>query len=161
MIEITWTNTHKKAANIHRLSERVGKRHAHRWGSEVGRAGKESVQQSVVDGGINKTAKGGARIKSGAMFDSAGSLATTMSGVSNVSAGFIFGTPPQANWQERGTRGRRIDSEKPRLIPTKGRGTGIPAMLAIPEAAVAMSNEIDNAGMRMLQRIAAEWDGTV
>ena len=161
MIEILWTNTHKKARNMRRLATRVGTQHVHKWGTEVGKAGKESVQQSVVDGGINKTAKGGARIKSGAMFDSAGSIATTMGGVSNASAGFIYGPPPQSIWQERGTKGRRIDSEKPRLTPTKGRGGGIPAMLAIPEARVAMENEMDNSGMKMLVQIAKEWSSTV
>lgn len=161
MITITWTNTHKKARNMGKLAERVGTRHAHRWGREVGFAGEESIKQSVVDQGVNKTKKGGPRILSRAMFYSANSVATTMGGTSNVLAGFISGAPEQTIWQERGTRGRRIDSVKPRLSPTKGRGTGIPAMLAIPEAVVAMEVEADNSGNKMLVQIAKDWDSTV
>lgn len=161
MVDITWTNTQKKARNMGNLAARVETRHTHKWGTEVARAGKESIRQSVVDGGINKTAKGGARIEQGDMFDSADSVTTTMSGVSNVLAGFISGPPAHTIFQERGTRGRRIDSVKPRLNPTKGRGSGIPAMLAIPEAIQAMTVEADNSGYKMLGQIAREWDGTV
>lgn len=163
MIQITWTNTQKKARNMERLAARIETRHVHRWGQEVSRAGKESVQQSVMDQGINKTAKGGPRIESGAMLDSADSVALSMGGVSNVTAGFISGAPAHTIWQERGTLGRRIDSVKPGLKPTKGSGKsgGIPAMLAIPEAINAMTVEADNSGMKMLANIAREWDGTV
>lgn len=158
MITITWTNTQEKAMGMGLLADRVGTVYTHRWGQAVGQAGKESTQQSVVDQGINKTAKGGPRIRSGDMFDSADAVTVTMGSVANVSAGFINGPPKHTEYQERGTMGRRIDSENPRLKPTKGTGSGIPAMLAIPEAIVAMTVEADNSGMKMLASIARDWN---
>lgn len=150
MVFITWTNTQKKATNMGRLAKRVGKQHTAKWGRQVAQVGEESVNFSVLSGGVNKTKKGGPRILSEAMINSVGERQKLSVGTATVSAGFgIDGRAPRWTiFQEEGTRSRAGNS-------------GIPAMLAIPEAIENMEVEMDNAGMRMLGSIANEWNSSV
>lgn len=150
MITIDWTNTHKKARNMERLADRVGKRHTATWSKQVTEAGEESINYMVLSGGKNKTKKGGPRILSGAMINSIGERQKLSDGYASITTGFGVGkrAPFWTIFQEEGTRPRTGNS-------------GIPAMLAIPEAIQNMEAEIDDSGMRMLAQIAKEWDSTV
>lgn len=162
MITITWPNIPEKVAGIEALAGRIYAVHAPKWGEEVSEIGERVVNAAVMDGGINKTKIGGPRIRTWAMHDSVASKVSISPGGNSITAtaGFLNNAPDHTIFQERGTRDRRIDSVKPRLTPTsgKGRGRGIPPMLAIPQAAADMEIAAEVTGGTMISRIAREYN---
>ena len=163
MMKIVWTNTQKKAAHMGMLAEAVERKHLPKWSNEVAEVGEETVNYRVLAGG---TKKGGPRILSEAMIDSVGARQRIFGGIANISAGFGAGGKRAPKWtifQERGTLGHRNDSVNPSSTERKSpmEASGIPAMLAIPEAIENMKVEADNAGMRMLANIAKDWNSWV
>lgn len=161
MIELHWINAKQVGAGMLGVAEAIGTHHGPHWGEEVAEAGEAAVQRTVLSGGINKPRTTyGARIKTGAMFDSAEGISRGGDASASVRAGFINGPPRWTKFQERGTRGNHISTKNPRPKPTKsgGGGSGVPAMLAIPQAEIEMKAEALEAGTRMLMNIKAEWD---
>lgn len=161
MITIVWTNTLKKAAGMSVLAGRVGVYHGPAWGETLSESVEAKVREAVLDGGINKpTTKGPARVRSETMLGSVNSRVTSTGGVTNVEGGFLANPPKYTIFQERGTRNRRITSDKPQLRPTKGRQGkgGVPAMLAIAQAEADIVIQGTVQGKSMLTAIRAEWN---
>lgn len=143
-VTIKWLNSDKKAANINRLAERVGTVHMTRWGAAVAEDGKETVNYTILSGGVNSTAKGGPRIKDGGMIDSVFGDAKNAGAVVTARAGYMR-PPKHTLFQEEGTRSRPGNS-------------GIPAMLSLVEALKNMEIASDTEGTKMLLNIAKEWN---
>lgn len=150
MITINWTNTHKKARNMERLAERVATVHTPKWGRDVAAVGEKAYVDAVESGGVNPTQKGGSRIKSGKMIGSIGERVKDEYGISRPSVGFgLDGRAPRwTKFQEYGTRAREGNQ-------------GIAAMMARTLAEIEMDIEAEESGMRMLTKIAKEWDSSV
>lgn len=141
-MQITWTNAHLVAAGVGRLAGAVETRHVQNWGDDVGRSGTKAIQRVIQAGGMNPTKKGGPRIKSGEMFNSAEDKTISGGGVAFVRAGYGIDTttPRHTLWQEGGTR------------------RGITPMLSIVQAELEMEKEMAESGDRMLMKIRTEWD---
>lgn len=162
-MKIYWTNAEQKAANMGKLAVRVGSQYLTDWSRDVAKVGQETVNHRVLAGG---TKKGGPRIETEAMIDSVGARQKISGGIASISAGFGADGKRAPKWtifQERGTLGHRNDSGNPSSAERKSpwQAKGIPAMLAIPEAIENMKVEADNAGMRMLIKIAKGWNSWV
>lgn len=160
-VEIEWVNHHQKAAAIGRLVNRLSTVHGTRWGREVSDIGAKVVESAVMDGGVNKTKKGGPRVRTWEMHSSIDAVVEFSPKGQSISAmaGFIYSPPKWAIFQERGTLGRRIDSKNPRTSPTTGRSnTGIPPMLAIPLAQADMAIAAKVSGENMILNIAKEFN---
>ena len=147
MITIVWKNTQQKAAGMMALADQARAIHVPEWARKVSLAGQLSMNESVFNGGQNKTRKGGPRILSGAMLESISGQVSHFGADATATAGFGVNesTPKWTKWQEGGT-------------PPRAGNRGIPAMMAIPLAAMAMETEMDNAGMQMLSRIRKGWN---
>ena len=141
-VSITWVNAAEKALGMFALAEKVGQQHAYEWGEDVSLAGEDQLREMVLEGGAYKTKKGGARYRTGDMLRSAESKTAVNSGLADSTSGFgvYHDAPYYTGWQEAGTK------------------RGIPPMLAVPAAAIAMENEAADGGERMLARIARDWD---
>lgn len=126
---ITWVNAQEKAAGMSRLADRVGTHHVHEWAEDVAEAGERTISDI-------------ARVDTGYMKSSVGKLATAMGGVGVAEAGYgiIQAHPFYTKFQEYGTR------------------HGIQPMHSILAGSKAMEIAAQDAGMRMLSRIAAEWN---
>ena len=150
MVKITWTNTQKKAKHMGALGDRIGTVFTHKWGRDVAVVGEKAYVDAVESGGVNPTQKGGSRIKSGKMLGSIGERTKDEYGISRASSGFgLNGRAPRwTKFQEYGTRAREGNQ-------------GIAAMMARTLAEIEMDIEADESGMRMLTRIAKEWDSSV
>lgn len=159
-VTITWQNNHSKAINMERLNREIAIRHSAAWGAGVAEVGKESVNYSVLSGGAHQTKKGGPRIESGAMIDSHFGKSTNNGGSVTVQAG--FNRPPMwTKFQELGTRDRRVNSNASSDLSRSGGGSGIPAMLAIPQAIIDMDKAATDLGFTMLTNIARDWNTSV
>lgn len=128
-MHIVWLNAAEKAAGMRALGARIGTHHAFDWADDVAEAGEDTIKNI-------------ARVDTGLMKSSVGKSSTAMSGVGVAEAGYGLqqAHPFYTKFQEFGTR------------------HGIKPMNSIVEAARSMNTEIDNAGIRMIGRIAAEWD---
>lgn len=126
---ITWVNAQQKASGMSLLSDRVGTHHAYDWAEDVAEAGERTIQEI-------------ARVDTGWMQSSVGKIATAMGGVGVAEAGYglIKAHPYYTKFQEYGTR------------------HGIKPMNSIIFGHQAMKVEAQNAGVRMLGRIAGEWN---
>ena len=150
MVKITWTNTHKKAKHMGSFADRVATVHTPKWGRDVADVGEKAYVDAVESGGVNPTQKGGSRIKSGKMLGSIGERTKDEYGISRPLAGFgLNGRAPRwTKFQEHGTRAREGNQ-------------GIAAMMAHTLAEIEMDIEAEESGMRMLTKIAKEWDSSV
>lgn len=150
MVKITWTNTQKKAKHMGSFAERVATVHTPKWGRDVAAVGEKAYVDAVESGGVNPTQKGGSRIKSGKMIGSIGERVKDEYGISRPSVGFgLDGRAPRwTKFQEYGTRAREGNQ-------------GIAAMMARTLAEIEMDIEAEESGMRMLTKIAKEWDSSV
>lgn len=137
---ITWDNAAEKAAGMAALAAAVGTKHTYDWADDVAQVGEDSIRETIQDGGVVPTKKGGPRIKSGSMFASVSSRAYAGGGNGHATAGFLDGPPPHTIWQEGGT------------------SRGIPPMVAVPMAAIKMEIAADTLGLVMLADIAGEWN---
>lgn len=129
MITITWTNAQQKAAGMSALADRVGTHHAYDWAEDVATAGERTIDSI-------------AREDTGWMRSSVGKMSTVMAGVGVAEAGYGIqkAHPFYTKFQEYGTR------------------HGIKPMNSLIAGIEAMKVEADDAGFRMLGRIAAEWN---
>lgn len=160
MITIHWTNALSKAKNMDLLANRVGTIHANRWGTATAETGEESVNYSILSGGAHKTAKGGPRILNEAMINSVFSDSRNTDGLVRARAGYK--RPPRYTiFQEAGTRAKRMAATDSDLDASKPSGSGIPAMLSIPQAIRDMEMAAEKAGTTMLNNIAWEWNSRV
>ena len=159
MIRITWTNYKQKAHNMTRLAKQVGSRHASAWGAEVAEVGKESINYTILSGGVHKSGKGGPRIDTEAMINSLFGDSKNNAGHVTVRAGYM--RPPYwTKFQEFGTRDRLMAGSADDLTATSS-GSGIPAMLSLAQAEQHMKVAIDDSGTKMLWQIAKEWNSSV
>lgn|SRR5690606_29365588 len=129
MYTITWTNAQQKAAGMSRLADRVETHHVYDWAEDVSEAGRRTIEDI-------------ARVDTGWMESSVGKQSTAMGGVGVAEAGYglIKAHPYYTKFQEYGTR------------------HGIKPMYSVPAGAQAMEIAAQDDGMRMLGRIAAEWN---
>lgn len=129
MMLITWTNAQQKAAGMSRLADRVGSHHVYDWADDVAEAGKNTIE-------------GIARVDTGLMKSSVGKKSTAMGGVGVAEAGYgvIQAHPFYTKFQEYGTR------------------HGIKPMHSVLAGSQAMEVAAQDAGMRMMGRIASEWN---
>jgi len=103
----------------------------------------ERMTDIVNAGGMNKTAKGGARVKTGQMIDSIGSK-TDLNGRGRVQSefGFINGPPDWTIFQEQGTIGAGKNKA------AHGGSGGIASMLAYAtahyEATVELTDQVQS-----------------
>lgn len=145
-VDITWFDIEPKIARLAILAKRSETEFAEEWAEEVADVGEQELQAAVVQGygsGFgSSTKKGGARIKSGEMISSIGSITAAGLGGATAVAGFGAAnpTPMWTTFQEGGTR-------------------SIAAMLAVPAAAVKMGHYGGGeAGDRYLAKVRAEWE---
>ena len=113
--------------------------------------GTERMEEIVLDGGMNKTKKGGPRAESEAMFDSI-DYTTSVNGRGRFQGefGFLDGAPEYTKYQEYGTG----SSGAGRAAPGKSgpseqaSGGGISAMLAFAtanqEVITSLQNQLDS-----------------
>lgn len=129
MILITWTNAAQKAAGMSALSDRVGTHHAYDWAADVAKVGERTIEEI-------------ARVDTGWMKSSVGSIHTAMGGVGVAQAGYGLtkAHPFYTKFQEYGTR------------------HGIKPMHSLIAGHKAMEVEAQDAGIRMLGRINKEWN---
>lgn len=129
MMIITWTNAQKKAAGMSKLAGRVETHHTYDWAEDVATAGERTISDI-------------ARVDTGWMQSSVGKVATAMGGVGVAEAGYGLAQahPFYTKFQEYGTR------------------HGITPMLSIPAGKQSMEIAAQDDGMRMLARIAGEWN---
>ena len=135
---IVWVNAQEKAAGMGALAQAVGERHIYEWAEDVSLRGEDAIRDRIMDGGDTK--KGGPRYLTGQMYAAAQSR-TDMAGAGTAYAeSGYFSEPYWTKYQELGT------------------SRGVKALNAMEFAERAMEKGMDDAGVRMLQRIEGEWN---